>query len=62
MTQYAEDFTENDRCPYCEGWLHYPEVVGCSCHIRPPCGACTDSVLTCDHCGWEAEDIEEPRS
>ena len=58
MTIYAEDFNEGDRCPYCEGWLHFPEVENCSCHIAPPCRSCTELVLTCDHCGWEVEDVE----
>lgn len=58
MALYAEDFKEGERCPYCEGYLHYPEPVNCSCHISPPCNVCTESALACDQCGWEVEDVE----
>ncbi len=47
---------ENSACPdECGGVLHYPKVDNCSCHINPPCSACTDITLTCDNCGWEQE-------
>ena len=28
---------------------------GCSCHINPPCGYCTEQTEFCETCGWEAE-------
>ena len=41
----------------CEGVLHIPPVENCSCHINPPCAACTDNLLACPECGWEEERI-----
>lgn len=48
---------EGDKCTEkgCGGTLEYPPVEGCTCHINPPCGACTSNVLTCNECGWEEE-------
>lgn len=48
---------QGDRCsqPDCDGHIDYPPVVNCSCHINPPCSACTDRNLTCQECGWEDE-------
>lgn len=44
---------ENGECPeQCGGRLHYPKAENCSCHILPPCAACTDVRLTCESCGW----------
>lgn len=51
---------EGATCPTgCGGTLHLPPVEGCSCHIAPPCGACTDQRLTCDACGWELPEAKE---
>jgi len=52
---YAGFHEEGDRCPQdkCEGKLDWPKTVNCSCHISPPCHACTSKVLTCKVCGWE---------
>jgi hypothetical protein len=54
--------SDGDACPEagCAGALHPHRIGDCSCHINPPCSACTDAVLTCDVCGWEQP--EEPRS
>jgi len=48
---------EGDRCSQkdCNGVLEYPEVENCSCHITPPCSACTNQQLVCSECGWEDE-------
>lgn len=47
---------EGCKCPECEdGTMEIPRTKNCSCHINPPCGACTDKLLTCDSCGWEFE-------
>lgn len=49
------DLDEGMQCPEgdCGGALYFPKVEDCSCHIAPPCAACTDIVLTCNRCGWE---------
>lgn len=36
----------------CDGVLAYPKVVDCSCHLSPPCFACTENPLSCPACGW----------
>lgn len=46
---------EGDPCS-CGGKLHYDDVVGCSCHINPPCNACVDNPLICDSCGATPEE------
>lgn len=45
---------EGDTCsePGCLGKMHYAPVENCSCHISPPCSACTSNLLTCDECGF----------
>ena len=50
------DPEEGGICPECHaGRMHFPKVENCSCHINPPCSACTGNKLTCDDCGWEYE-------
>lgn len=51
---YLGFLEEGDRCRenQCGGKLRFPKVENCSCHISPPCGACTSIRLTCDACGW----------
>lgn len=43
---------EDDTCNRngCKGTIILPPVVNCSCHINPPCSACTDNELQCDEC------------
>ena len=56
---YAGYYEEGDRCPECfEGSLYYPPVENCSCHISPPCAACTNNQLKCDQCGYQPEEPE----
>lgn len=54
---YLGYYEEGDKCQEsgCKGYLIYPETVNCSCHLNPPCSACTDKNLICDTCGWEEE-------
>ena len=56
---YAGFIEDGDKCPECRtGKVDWPPIEGCSCHINPPCSACTDRVLTCPECGWEDEPPE----
>ena len=48
MTQ----FDEGD-CPACKSGTLVIRIKNCSCHICPPCGACTSAVPACDQCGWD---------
>lgn len=49
--QAGRQYESGDQCPYCSiGRLEYAEVENCSCHINPPCSACTDAELRCDYC------------
>lgn len=54
-------FEEGGDCPECEGRLFFPPVQGCSCHINPPCSACTSNGLQCDTCDWEEPEYIEPK-
>jgi hypothetical protein len=40
----------------CKGVLAVHPVEGCSCHIHPPCGACTEPAEYCPECGYERKD------
>lgn len=46
---------EGDKCNRngCEGILEYTHPANCSCHINPPCSACTSTNFSCPVCGWE---------
>lgn len=50
---------EGDACPECRTvGLAFKPGGDCSCHIAPPCWACTNSRLTCDDCGWQGEVVK----
>lgn len=53
-----EGTEEGDVCNRdgCQGTMGYPEVEGCTCHISPPCGKCTENRLVCNVCGEEEQD------
>lgn len=52
-------FEEGCKCPEChQGIMQYPQVENCSCHINPPCSACTSNLLTCSKCGCEDPEPE----
>ena len=56
---YYGYFEEGDKCPECgNGKLYYPPVENCTCHINPPCSACTGNKLKCDKCEYEPEEPE----
>ena len=42
----------------CQGVIKCHPVENCSCHISPPCGACTAPRNFCPACGWEESDDE----
>ena len=44
----------------CSGAFMPSDVVGCSCHIAPPCSACTNAGYTCNLCGYDTAPYEEP--
>jgi hypothetical protein len=37
----------------CCGVIEQHEKEGCSCHISPPCHACTEPRNFCPECDWE---------
>lgn len=51
-----ETYEPGDACPEsgCPGKLQEADPVNCSCHIAPPCSACTDAGYECGTCGWES--------
>jgi hypothetical protein len=40
----------------CQGVIAETKVEGCSCHINPPCSACTTPREYCPVCEWRAKD------
>ncbi len=53
MTHHS-DLSDGDKCPECKtGTLVWEHPDDCSCHLSPPCAACTSAPLTCDNCGQE---------
>lgn len=55
-------YCEGDTCgrESCEGVIASHNVENCSCHINPPCGACTSPRGFCPTCGWEESEDPPP--
>lgn len=55
-------FCEGDTCNRagCQGVIHTLPVENCSCHICPPCSACTSPRSFCPVCGWEEANEPPP--
>lgn len=54
---YGVDEGETCGRDGCTGKIEVKPVENCSCHINPPCSACTSPRGECPECGWdEAED------
>lgn len=51
-------FLEGETCGRegCAGVIAEHPVEGCSCHINPPCYACSTPREYCPECEWEAKD------
>jgi len=58
MTDFG--YSEGDVCHRnrCKGIVQIREAVNCSCHISPPCSACTAPRHFCDTCQWDEADDE----
>jgi hypothetical protein len=53
-------YCEGETCgrSSCKGLVKEHPVENCSCHINPPCSACTAPRGYCEACGWEeSEDV-----
>jgi len=42
----------------CKGIIRDKPVENCSCHISPPCHACTEDRAYCDECDYEGKNNE----
>lgn len=53
-------FEEGQTCGRnsCTGVVALADVEGCSCHINPPCSACTTPRERCPDCDWRLVDEE----
>jgi hypothetical protein len=51
-------FAEGEPCNRrgCQGVIAIYSVENCSCHIKPPCGACTAPRGYCTTCDWQEKD------
>lgn len=51
-------FQEGDVCnrQNCTGIIAVHPVENCSCHINPPCSACTSPRAYCPTCDWQHKD------
>ncbi len=56
MSELGQAEGEVCRRNGCAGIIEDRPVEGCSCHINPPCAACTRPRSFCDECGWEQAD------
>ena len=56
------DLEEGSLCPACrKRRLDFDPPDDCSCHINPPCFACTERGLVCPACGWrQGDDLPKP--
>jgi hypothetical protein len=52
---------EGDICNRegCLGTMEWTKDGECTCHINPPCSACTDGRLTCTKCGAQPDPERE---
>lgn len=57
-----DDIEDGSPCNQsdCGGTFEPTPAVNCSCHISPPCSACTGAGYTCDTCGYDTAPYEEP--
>ncbi|OPB16733.1 hypothetical protein BFW91_01210 [Pseudomonas fluorescens] len=53
-------YSEGDTCRRngCKGVIQIRKAENCSCHISPPCSACTAPRHFCDACAWDEADDE----
>ena len=64
----ALGFEEGDICGRegCDGRIEIKPPENCSCHIAPPCSACTAPRAFCPECDWhevhEPEPVRPPQS
>jgi len=58
MNEIEYGFEDGDICNRrrCRGIISIHDVENCSCHINPPCSACTSAKAYCPVCGWEEKD------
>ena len=58
MTESVLGYVEGERCNRhgCDGLMAERRVENCSCHISPPCGACTEERGYCTKCGADVRD------
>lgn len=58
MSNYG--YAEGEACARsgCEGKIVTHPAENCSCHISPPCSACTSPRNFCPECDWE--ECEDP--
>lgn len=57
-----EGFCINETCNRdgCKGIIEERDIDGgCSCHINPPCGYCTEPKNYCPECGWDEKEESE---
>lgn len=57
-----DDIEDGSPCNQsgCDGTFGPTPVVNCSCHISPPCSACTNAGYTCGTCFYDTAPYEEP--
>ena len=57
-----EKLEEGSPCPNdtCSGKMELSEIIGCTCHINPPCSACVDAGYECNQCHWESNPAPPP--
>lgn len=55
--EYGYDEGEECRRQGCNGIIEQRDQDrSCSCHIHPPCSACTEAREYCPECGYERKD------
>jgi len=42
----------------CSGVIEIKPSENCSCHLSPPCFACTEAPFWCPECGWQSNEDE----
>lgn len=56
MIKYGYEEGETCGRDQCKGIIKESALEGCSCHISPPCSACTTDRCYCPDCDWQGKD------
>ncbi len=57
--QFGYEAGDTCKRQFCKGVIDLHPVEDCSCHLHPPCSACTSPRAFCPTCGWEESEDQQ---